>query len=145
MTSQFLVYLFRLNILLALAVGVVSPVLAQQGQYKLSALPFTLDGVTSSGGLATYSPIKMVNGETIQLKDDDGNAFTFTLSADTIFCQGETKVSDWTYLKKVLKKASVTILTVDFADKRALVIWDQAPKISKVDKEVVFDLPPMCK
>jgi len=101
--------------------------------------------MTSQSGLATYSPIKTVSGETIQLKDDDGNVFTFTLTADTVFCQGATRVSDWTYLKKVLKKASVTVLTNDFADKKALVIWDQAPKISKVDREIVFDLPPMCK
>ncbi len=134
---------FRLLLLLTL--GAVSPALAQQGQYKLTNLPFTVAGMTSQSGLATYSPIKTVSGETIQLKDDDGNVFTFTLTADTVFCQGATRVSDWTYLKKVLKKASVTVLTNDFADKKALVIWDQAPKISKVDREIVFDLPPMCK
>jgi hypothetical protein len=145
MASKYISIQHSLKLLFLLALGAVSPALAQQGQYKVTNLPFTVAGMTSQSVLATYSPIKTVNGETILLKDDDGNVFTFTLNADTVFCQGETKVSDWTYLKKVLKKASVTVLTNDFADKKALVVWDQAPKISKVDKEIVFDLPPMCK
>jgi hypothetical protein len=145
MATQYFSYLYRMSFVLLLAVGVAAPATAQQGQYKINNLPFTVAGMTSQSGLATYSPIKTVSGETLLLKDDDGNVFSFTLDANTVFCQGETKVSDWTYLKMVLKKASVTVLTNDFTDKKALVIWDRAPKISKVDKEIIFDLPPMCK
>jgi hypothetical protein len=145
MEGQYLRCICRACLLFLLALIAVSPTIAQQGQYKLNNLPFSLSGMTSQGGIATYSPIKTVTGESILLKDDDGNVFTFTLDANTVFCQGDTKVSDWSYLKKVLKKASVTVLTNDFTDKKALVIWDRAPKISKVDKEIVFDLPPMCK
>jgi len=145
MASKYISIQHSLKRLFLLALGAVSPALAQQGQYKVTNLPFTVAGMTSQSVLATYSPIKTVNGETILLKDDDGNVFTFTLSTDTVFCQGGMKVSDWTFLMYISKKASVTVLTNNYKDKRALVVWDQGPKISRADGSLVFSLPPMCK
>jgi hypothetical protein len=99
----------------------------------------------SMGGLATYSPIKAVNGQTIQLRGDDGQVFSFTLDAETVYCQGSFKVSDWSYLRSVGRKSTVTVMTNDYTDKKALVVWDQAPSLSTSGGEVVFALPPMCK
>ena len=116
-----------------------------QGQYHLSYSPVAKGGVVSTGSLATYSPIKSVNREEIQLRGDDGVVYTFLLNADTIFCQGSTRVSDWTYLKAVPKKTSITILTTDIVNLRAMIVWDKQPAISVENGQIAFALPPMCK
>lgn len=116
-----------------------------QGQYHFLYPPLTQSDALSKGRLATYSPIKSIDGKTIQLRGDDGAAYIFTLTADTIYCLGETKVSDWSYLKSVPKKASVTVLSKDAADRTAIVIWDKAPTISTENGQIDLALPPMCK
>jgi hypothetical protein len=116
-----------------------------QGQYHLSYFPLAQSGASSTGSLATYDPIKSIDGRTIQLRGEDGVTFTFTLSAETIFCQGDTRVSDWTYLKSVSKKSSVTVLTADAVNLTALVIWDKAPTINTDSGRIDFTLPPMCR
>ena len=131
--------------LLLLALSVSSPAIAQQWQYHVANTPFALPGMTSHGGLATYSPIKEINGEMIQLRSDDGVVYTFALSAQTVYCQGDKKVSDWTYLKNVKKKRSITVMTNSDKDTKALVIWDRGPSISTLDGLLVFDLPPVCQ
>lgn len=95
--------------------------------------------------MATYAPIKSIDSKTIQLHSDDGIMYIFTLTANTIYCKGGTKVSDWTYLKSVPKKASVTVLTPDAVNPTALVIWDKEPTISTTNGQIDFSLPPMCK
>lgn len=127
-----------------LALGAVLPLLAQQGQYHMNNSPLSTPD-KPMGATATYAPIKQVDGETLRLRDNDGNVYTFTLAADTIYCQGGIKVSDWSYLKAIGKKSIVTVLANDDSDKKAVVIWDQAPAVSVVDHAIVFDLPPMCK
>jgi hypothetical protein len=97
------------------------------------------------GGLATYSPIKSIDGETLQLRSSDGEMFTFMLNAQTVYCQGDQKVFDWTYLKKIGKKISITVLTNNDSDMRALVVWDRGPSITMPHGSIVFALPPMCK
>jgi hypothetical protein len=144
MTEQFR-SLFRLTLLLLVAGSALGPAIAQQGQYFEQEMPFTLKGMKSTEGLATYSPIKSVNGQTIQLRSDDGQVFTFTLDADTVYCQGGFRVSDWTYLLGLGKKATVTVLTSDYTDKRALVVWDQPPSLSTSKGSFVFAFPPLCK
>jgi hypothetical protein len=99
----------------------------------------------SQGGLATYSPIKAIDGEMIQLRSDDGILYTFTLGAETVYCQGNKRVSDWTYLKRAGKKHSITVITNSDADTKALVVWDRGPSISSPKGMLVFDLPPMCQ
>ena len=116
-----------------------------QGQYHLSYLPLPVRGSSSTGSLATYSPIKSIDGRTIQLRGEDGVTYTFPLSADTVFCQGDAKVADWNYLKSVPKKNSVTVLTVDAVNLTALVVWDKAPVISIENGQINFTLPPMCR
>lgn len=116
-----------------------------QGQYLFIYPPLTQSDALSRGLLATYSPIKAIDGKTIQLRGDDGTVYIFTLTADTIFCQGETKVSDWSYLKSVPKKASVTVLTKDASDRMAIVVWDKEPSLTREDGHTEFSLPPMCK
>ncbi|MGP8224994.1 MAG: hypothetical protein ACLQGT_02440, partial [Terracidiphilus sp.] len=61
----------------------VSPAMAQQGQYHLDYLPFSLATLKTGGALATYSPVSSVDGMTLQLRDDDGVVYTFTLDSDT--------------------------------------------------------------
>jgi hypothetical protein len=116
-----------------------------QGQYHLSYSPVAQIGAPSTGSLATYSPIKSVDPKTIQLRGEDGVVYTFTLTADTIFCEGGMKVNNWTYLKSLPKKTSVTVLTADSVDMKALVVWDQAPTISSAGGRIDFSLPPMCR
>jgi hypothetical protein len=116
-----------------------------QGQYHLSYSPLGLSSSPSAGSLATYSPIKSVDGKTIQLRGEDGIVYILTLTQDTIYCQGGTKASNWTYLKSVPKKASVTVLTTDTVNQTAQVIWDKEPTISTVNGQIDFALPPMCK
>lgn len=130
---------------LLLALSASFPAIAQQGQYYLTDTPFVLPGMSSHGGLATYSPIKEIRGEMIQLRSDDGTVYTFTLDAKTVYCQGNKKVSDWTYLKNVKKKHSITVMTNDDADTKALIVWDRGPSISSLDGHLAFDLPPMCQ
>jgi hypothetical protein len=128
-----------------LALSASSSAIAQQGQYYIANLLFKLPGMTSSGGLATYSPIKTIDDALIQLRSEDGRVYPFMLSKDTVYCQGDKKVLNWIYLKKIGKKHSVTVLTNNDADRKALVIWDQGPSISSSDKLFVFTLPPMCR
>jgi hypothetical protein len=116
-----------------------------QGQYHLSYMPLALPGSSATGSLATYSPIKSIDGKTIQLRGEDGVTYTFTLSAETIFCQGDARVSDWTYLKSVSKKSSVTVLTADAVNLTAIIIWDKGPTISTENGQIDFTLPPMCR
>jgi hypothetical protein len=116
-----------------------------QGQYRLSYSPVALSDASSAKTLATYSPIKSVDGKTIQLRGEDGVVYVFALTLDTLYCHGGTKVSDWTYLKNVSKKASVTVLTEDGTNMTALVVWDKAPMISIDNGQIDFTLPPMCK
>ena len=137
---------YRLIFSLLLALSAVLPARAQQqGQYHVTNMPSTFRGGTSEGGIATYSPIKTIEDSTIQLRGDDGVTYTFTLDAETVYCQGDTKVTDWSYLKSKVKKGTVTVLTKDDAHKNALVIWDREPKISMSNGLLVFALPPMCK
>lgn len=135
----------RLILTALLVLSAILPARAQQGQYHLSNIPFTRAGNGSPSGLATYSPILAVYGSLIQLHSDDGQIFSFNLSSDTIFCEGSVRVQDWSYLKSVKKKNSVTILAFDDDSKKAAVIWDHAPSISISSGQVVFSLPPMCK
>ena len=121
------------------------PARAQQGQYMAHDVHVKHPSMTSSSGLATYSPIQAIDGQTIQLRGEDDIIYTFKIDANTVFCQGESKVTDWLYLKSVKRKASVTILTNDAEDTKALVIWDQAPTISVSHGTFQFSFPPMCR
>lgn len=116
-----------------------------QGQYHLSYSPVTHAGSPSTGSLATYSPIRSIDGRTIELRGEDGVAYLFALTAETIYCQGDVKVSDWKYLRSVPKKTSVTVLTTDEVNLKAIVIWDQAPSITTQNGQIDFALPPMCR
>jgi hypothetical protein len=138
-------YLHHLIFPLLLVLSASLPAIGQQGQYAFDYAPFKLPGMTSSGGFATYAPIKLIDSQKIELRSDDGKLFTFTLSAGTVFCRGGRKVSDWTYLRKVGRKTSVTVMTNSDADTEALVIWDQGPSISASSGPIEFSLPPMCK
>lgn len=122
----------------------VAPALAQQGQYHLSNIPFILPGVDFPSGIATYSPIQAVSGDTILLRGEGGQKYSFNLTADTIYCEGAKRVPDWTYLQNRKKKGTITILTLDVDIIRAVVVWDQAPTISLTNGKLVFALPPMC-
>jgi len=131
-----------------LALSVLAFAAAQQnpqGQYRLSYTPVALNGAQSTKSLATYSPIKSIDGKTIQLRGDDGVVYVFALTADTIYCQGGTKVSDWSYLKSVPKKTTVTVLTTDEANLKAVIVWDNGPAITTLNGKMDFALPPMCK
>jgi hypothetical protein len=119
--------------------------MAQQGQYHLRYSPVPRPGLNSPGSLATYFPILEVSREVIQLRGDDGHIFSFILDANTVLCEGAQRVSDWTYLKSIKKKATVTVLVNDNDSTKAAVVWDQAPSISMSNERVVFALPPMCK
>jgi hypothetical protein len=138
--NPYCLFLFFLMALIA-----VAPARAQQGQYHVNYAPFHLATMKSDGGVATYYPLKAITGDLLQLRDEDGSVFTFTLDADTVFCMGSSKVSDWTYLRKLGKKATITVLTNDFTDKKALVVWDRGPSISSSGGSTVFALPPICK
>jgi hypothetical protein len=138
-------YLYQLIFLLLLALSASSPAMAQQGQYSFDYAPFKLPSMSSLGGFATYAPIKSVDAQKIELRSDDGKLFTFTLGAGTIYCRGNRKASDWSYLKRVGKKTTVTVMTNSDADTQALVIWDQRPSISAVHGPIEFSLPPMCQ
>jgi hypothetical protein len=116
-----------------------------QGQYHLPYSPLTPLNTSSSESLATYAPLKLIDGKTIQLRSEDGITYIFTLTADTVFCNGETKVTDWSYLKRVPKKATITVLSPDVLNPTALVIWDKEPSISTENGQIDFTLPPMCK
>jgi hypothetical protein len=137
--------LFCSVITLLLALSAVSPAMAQQGQYHLNYVPFSLATLKAGGGLATYSPISLVDGQTLLLREDDGVEFTFTLGSETIYCQGDKRVENWVYLRTLKKKTTVTVLTKDNEDTKALVVWDRAPSISMSSGPLVFTLPPMCK
>ncbi len=121
------------------------PAIAQQGQYHLPYSPFVLQDSKPIGGLATYYPIKSIDGETIRLRGDDGTIYTFKLDAGTIYCQGDQKVADWTFLKSIGKKQTVTVMTNDDDSQKALVIWDRPPSVSNTNGGFKFALPPMCK
>ena len=116
-----------------------------QGQFHLSYSPVPSSVPASHGSMVTYSPIKYADGKTIQLRGEDGVVYVFSLSPDTIFCHGETKVNDWTYLKSVPKKSSITVLTMDEANIKASVVWDKEPTITTEKGQIVFALPPMCR
>ncbi|MGA9072363.1 MAG: hypothetical protein WB424_19035 [Terracidiphilus sp.] len=140
--------LFCITGAFALALSVFAFAAAQedpQGQYSLSYSPVTLSSADSTRTVATYSPIKSINGRTIQLRGEDGVVYTFTLTTDTIYCQDTTKVSDWSYLKNVPKKSSVTVLTEEGTNPAALVVWDKAPTISIKNGQIDFSLPPLCR
>jgi dipeptidyl aminopeptidase/acylaminoacyl peptidase len=130
---------------LLLAFGSFLPAIAQQGQYHVTYAPFNLASMKGRGGLATYSRLGAVSDGTIQLRSDDGQVYSFTLDAGTIYCQGNKRVSDWAYLRRTGKKATITIFTNDTVDKEALVIWDRGPYISMVNGTIVFALPALCK
>jgi hypothetical protein len=139
---------FRVSILAFLALIVIAIASAQQnpqGQYRLSRLQLAQSGLPTTESLATYSPIKFIDGKTIQLRGSDGVVYLFALSESTVYCRGGNKVSDWTYLKSVPKKASITVLTTDEVNLKAVIVWDHEPTISMVDGHIVFALPPMCK
>lgn len=119
--------------------------MAQQGQYHLNYVPFSLATLKAGGGLATYSPINTVDGDTIQLRGDDGIVYSFTLSSETVYCQGDKRVANWTYLRTLKKKTTVTVLTNSREEMKALVVWDRAPTISMSSGPIVFTLPPLCK
>jgi hypothetical protein len=116
-----------------------------QGQYHFVYSPFADTSALSTGNLATYSPIKTIDGKTIKLRSNDGVVYIFTLTADTIYCQGGAKVSDWSYLKSVQKRTSVTVLSSGALNPAALVIWDTGPTISTANNQFDIALPPMCK
>jgi hypothetical protein len=116
-----------------------------QGQYHFQYPPLANSGVLSAGNLATYSPIKSIDGNTIQLRGDDGVVYLISLTAETIYCQGGTKVSDWIYLTSVPKKASVTVLSKDAENMTALVIWDTGPTLTTDNGKISVILPPLCK
>jgi len=116
-----------------------------QGQFRLSYSPLPTGGSSSASSLATYSPIKYIDSRTIQLRGEDGVDYIFALNAQTIYCHGDAKVADWSYLKSVPRKASVTVLTSDDANLKALVVWDQPPSISTRNGQIDFSLPPMCR
>jgi hypothetical protein len=140
--------LHRLIFLLLMSVVTALPLMAQQsqqGQYHLSYSPIVREGGSPQGGLATYSPIKAFDGARIQLRGDDGQVYTFNLTPETIFCQGDKKTADSSFLTKIGKKVSVTVLTNDDDKSTALVLWDRAPSTSISDGKFVFALPPMCK
>lgn len=137
--------LYCLILSFVLALSVVTTAHAQQGQYHVNYVPFDLAGLNPQGGLATYAPIRDVDDHTITLRSDDGTTFTFTLDAKTVFCHGDTREPDWTYLKHVRKKESVTILTNDGSGQTALVVWDQPPSLSMSKGSFVFALPEMCR
>ena len=137
--------LFCAVITILLALSAVSPAMAQQGQYHLNNVPFSLATLKAAGGLATYSPISSVDGEFLQLREDDGVVYTFALNSETVYCQGDNKVANWVYLRTLKKKTTVTVLTKSDEDTKALVVWDKAPSISTSSGPLVFTLPPMCK
>jgi hypothetical protein len=119
--------------------------MAQQGQYHLKYLPFSLATLKNGDALATYSPVSSVDGLTLQLRDDDGVVYTFTLDSETVYCQGDNRVANWTYLRTLKKKNTVTVLTKGYEDTKALVVWDKPPSITTTSGPLVFTLPPMCK
>ena len=137
--------LFCAVITILLASSAVSPAMAQQGQYHLNNVPFSLATLKAGGGLATYSPISSVDGQFLQLREDDGVVYTFALNSETVYCQGDNKVANWVYLRTLKKKTTVTVLTKSDEDTKALVVWDKAPSISTSSGPLVFTLPPMCK
>jgi len=137
--------LFCSVITLVLALNAFSPAMAQQGQYHLKYLPFSLATLKTGGGLATYSPVYLVDGVTLQLREDDGVVYTFALDSETVYCQGDSRVANWVYLRTLKKKTTVTVLTKSDEDTKALVVWDRAPSISTSSGPLVFTLPPMCK
>jgi hypothetical protein len=136
--------LFRLSFLILAAFGSVSLATAQQGQYYVSDAPFNLPGLNPHAGLLSYAPIKSIDGQKIVLKGDDRQAFTFTLDPETTFCEGGRKTSDWTYLKRAGKK-TITVMTRNDAEHKAIVVWDQAPSISSSNGVVLVSVPPLCK
>jgi hypothetical protein len=146
---QKMIVRFGISILAILALIVTVVAAAQQnsqGQYRLSRSQLALSGIaSSSGSLATYSPIKRIDSNTIQLRSDDGSVYLFALTGDTIYCQGGNKVSDWSFLMRLPKKVSVTVLTTDEANMKAAIIWDHPPKISVENGQFIFTLPPVCK
>ena len=137
--------LFCSAITLILALSAVSQAMAQQGQYHLNYVPFSLATLKAGGGLATYSPVNAVDGQTLRLREDDGVVYTFTLDSETVYCQGDNRVANWVYLRTLKKKTTVTVLTKDNENTKALVVWDKAPSISASSGPLVFTLPPMCK
>jgi hypothetical protein len=134
--------LFCSAITLILALSAVSQAMAQQGQYHLK---YSLATLKAGGGLATYSPVNAVDGQTLRLREDDGVVYTFTLDSETVYCQGDNRAANWVYLRTLKKKTTVTVLTKDNVSMKALVVWDRAPSISTSSGSLVFTLPPMCK
>jgi hypothetical protein len=137
--------LFCSAVTLILALSAVSQAMAQQGQYHLKYVPFSLATLKARGGLVTYSPVNAVDGQKLQLREDDGIVYTFTLDSDTVYCQGDNRVANWVYLRTLKKKTTVTVLTKDDTNTKALVVWDKAPSISTSSGSLVFTLPPTCK
>jgi hypothetical protein len=136
---------FCLIVALLLTLGAATPVSAQQGQYHLNSLPFPLATLDTPGALATYDPIREIDGDTISLRGEDDVTYIFMLTPDTIYCQGTLRVSSWTYLRSVRKKISITVLTKNDTDMKALVVWDQPPTIVTGKGPLVFTLPPICR
>jgi hypothetical protein len=137
--------LYRLILFFLVSLSVASLSRAQQGQYHINVMPFDLPELVSGEAFATYSPVKSINGATIQLKGEDGSTFTFALDAKTIYCQGAIRVLDWSFLKNVKKNLSVTVLTLNETDNKALVVWDQPPVLATIAGKFKFTLPPLCR
>jgi hypothetical protein len=130
---------------LLLALGAASPAIAQQGQYRLAYLPFTLPNSSSEKGVATYSELYTIDNDSIHMRTDEGDRFNFKLGPNTIFCQGSIKVADGSFLKTFKKKPTITVLTSSYQDTNALVVWDRGPQLSISTGISSFALPPLCK
>ncbi len=129
----------------AMALSVVTSAGAQQGQYRVDYVPFDLASFNSAGGLATYAPIREVDGVSLTLRSDDGTTYTFSLDAQTVYCHGDKRESDWSFLKKLRRKKSITVLTNNGTNTTALVVWDRPPSLSMSKGAFVFTLPAMCR
>jgi hypothetical protein len=95
-------------------------------------------------------PIKAVDGKTIQVGSKGEKTYTFTLDSHTVYCQGETKVSDWTYLKKRIGRDRTVTIKLSKNHKNALVVWDEGPSMDPSMSapnggSASFVFPPMCK
>jgi hypothetical protein len=119
--------------LLTLSLLVLSPGKAQSGPNNMISLP-----------------IKAVDGKTIQVGSKGDKTYTFTLDAHTVYCQGESKVSDWAYLKKRIGRGGTVTIKLSKDHKSALVVWDEGPSTNHsmgapTGGSASFVFPPMCK
>ena len=94
-------------------------------------------------------PLYDVEAKLIRLQSKEGKLYPFVLNSRTVFCKGEHKVWDWSYLSHEGKGAMVSLkLSPD--SKNALVVWNQAPVAvpstgASTPDSPAFDFPPMCK